>query len=325
MDNNNFIVDFFDIDASILELFLRDMSSKKNLIWGTDNYKSTGGPEYLPDRHIEMNLLKRKRGWLIEPRVYKSKTEQKKRSKDMAEVFTPSWVCNKQNNLVDDEWFGYEGSFNAENDDDCWTSTDRVDFKGKDWREYVDLERLEITCGEAPYLVSRYDTVDGRYIDVKDRIGLLDRKLRVVSENTTTEEEWLKYALIAVQRIYGFDYQGDNVLIARINVLKDVCDYYKAKFDRKLDLGKQKGFAEIIVWNIFQMDGLKFVVPMSCHKDENYQLSLFGDEPEPDECRGCKSGDIRSHNGIYVMVRDWKKQKAERFVDTLIRSGYYGK
>ena len=27
-----------------------------------------------------------------------------------AEVFTPSWVCNCQNNLVDDAWFGYAGA-----------------------------------------------------------------------------------------------------------------------------------------------------------------------------------------------------------------------
>lgn len=31
----------------------------------------------------------------------------------------------------------------------------------KDWRKYVDARRLEISCGEAPYLVSRYDTVTG--------------------------------------------------------------------------------------------------------------------------------------------------------------------
>lgn len=323
--DSNFIIDFFDLDASILELFLKDMSSGKNLIWGTDNYQGTGGPEYLPERYIEMNLLKRKKVWLIEPRVYKSKAEQKKRSKDMAEVFTPSWVCNKQNNLIDNDWFGYKSSFNVENEDNSWTSTDKVDFKDKSWKDYVDLERLEITCGEAPYLVSRYDTVNGRYIDVKDRIGLLDRKLRVVNENVATEEEWIEYATIAVQNIYGFDYQGDNVLIARINVLKDVCDYYKEKFGKKLELEKQKEFAEIIVWNVFQMDGLKFVVPMSCHKEQCYQMSLFDDEPELEDCRGCKSSDIRSHNGIYVYIRDWKKKKTERFVDTLVRGGYYGK
>ena len=42
---------------------------------------------------------------------------------------------------------------------------------------------MEITCGEAPYLVSRYDVVKGEIIPVEDRIGILDRKLRVINEN----------------------------------------------------------------------------------------------------------------------------------------------
>lgn len=38
-------------------------------------------------------------------------------------------------------------------------------------------------------MVSRYDTVTGETISISQRIGLLDRKLRVVSENTETEEQ----------------------------------------------------------------------------------------------------------------------------------------
>jgi len=29
-----------------------------------------------------------------------------------AEVFTPSWVCNEQNNLIDEQWFGRKNVFN---------------------------------------------------------------------------------------------------------------------------------------------------------------------------------------------------------------------
>ena len=29
-------------------------------------------------------------------------------------MFTPSWVCNAQNNLIDDAWFGRKGVFNEE-------------------------------------------------------------------------------------------------------------------------------------------------------------------------------------------------------------------
>jgi hypothetical protein len=48
------------------------------------------------------------------PRVHKDKLLQLSRSKEMAEVFTPSWICNAQNNLVDNSWFGRDNVFNTE-------------------------------------------------------------------------------------------------------------------------------------------------------------------------------------------------------------------
>ena len=47
--------------------------------------------------------------------------------------------------------------------------------------------RLEMTCGEAPYLVSLYDTTSGERIPTRQRIGLLDRKLRVVKSDSDNE------------------------------------------------------------------------------------------------------------------------------------------
>ena len=84
-----------------------------------------------------------------------------------------------------------------------------------DWKDYVRLTCLEITCGEGPYLVSRYDTTTGEPIPIDKRIGLLDRKLRTVSKHTDTTEEWLQWAEIAYQNTYGYEWQGDNLLIAR--------------------------------------------------------------------------------------------------------------
>ena len=69
------------------------------------------------------------------------------------------------NNHCDDEWFGRADVFNHQ-EGQVWTvSTDPVTFpEGKDWKQYVDSRRLEITCGEAPYIVSRYDTSTGEII-----------------------------------------------------------------------------------------------------------------------------------------------------------------
>lgn len=68
------------------------------------------------------SLLKTKTK-LLKPRIEKGKTEQIKRNKDNAEVFTPCWIVNKQNNLVDNAWFGKANLFNKENDDGSWAAT----------------------------------------------------------------------------------------------------------------------------------------------------------------------------------------------------------
>ena len=105
------------------------------------------------------------------------------------EVFNPSWICNAQNNLVDEYWFGRPNVFNIPQDG-TWTATERIAFpedKQHTWKHYVDARRIEISCGEAPYLVSRYDTVTGEFIELLSRIVLLDRKLRVVTENTLAD------------------------------------------------------------------------------------------------------------------------------------------
>ena len=51
------------------------------------------------------------------------------------------------------------------------------------WKSYVAEQRMEITCGEAPYLTSRYDTTTGAYIELKNRIGLLDKNELELIEN----------------------------------------------------------------------------------------------------------------------------------------------
>ena len=99
--------------------------------------------------------------------------------------------------------------------------------------QYVQSRRLEVTCGEAPFLASRYDAATGEMIPVARRIGILDRKLRVVSENVTTEDEWRKYATHAVQSTYGYEYQGDNLLLARVNLLLTYAEHLQARWQRK--------------------------------------------------------------------------------------------
>ena len=266
----------WDIPEEVLAVLLKDRTTGRNLIWATDDYAERG-KGFAASDEIQIEQIIDKNNPVIRPRVDKAAGEQRKRVEKRAEVFTPSWICNKQNNIVDAAWFGWKkpnsSPFNNEinkfdqDKEFGWKSTcgKCIKFpKGKTWQDYVKAPRLEVSCGEAPYLTSRYDTVTGRVIPVGDRIGLLDRKLRVITENIEMGDvqDWLYYAKRAVQSIYGFDWQGDNVLLARENVLYTVVESFNADFlgescsRAKWTTKTLLEFAEIISWNIWQMDGI---------------------------------------------------------------------
>ena len=309
--------EILEMDGELLSILLKDNSSEKNLIWATDNYAKKGFG-YGSSDYITAKAITGANGNIIKPRTEKTKQEQLSRVRDKAEVFTPSWICNKQNNLVDNAWFGRESVFNKETEKGWTTSTKNITFPdGKTWQDYVKAQRLEITCGEAPYLASRYDTVTGKTIPVKDRIGLLDRKLRIVNENTDGEQEWYAWAKEAYKSIYGYDWQGDNVLLARENLLFTFCDYYEDKFGVYPIREYQREIAEILAWNIWQMDGLKFVIPESCHNETRVDYTLFGEETHETICEGCKTGNHNKHNGVYCYVMDWETGKKIKFVSLL--------
>lgn len=300
----------------ILETLLLDRTTGENIIWATDDYASMGGA-YTFFQHITPELIIGNNQNVIQPRIAKNEEERKNRARKMAEVFTPSWVCNNMNNGVDEKWFKRKPVFNVvsmEGGRHVWTpTTEKVTFpEGKTWQEYVSMGVIEITCGEAPFLASRYDTVTGEAIeDLNRRIGWLDRKLRIVNENTTTHEDWLHWAKMAFKGTLGYEWQGDNLLLARENLLMSFIDYYEARFGEEPTIEDVKEVANIISWNIFQMDGLKFVIPRSCHTKILEQQDIMSGEMKRTEieCEGCKKGLIHKHNGIYVKMMDWDTGK----------------
>ena len=300
--------DLRNISKEVLDTLLRDHTTGKNIFWATHDYE-TLGPEYGYHSPIMPELITGERGMVIRPRVLKSREEQTDRAKGMAEVFTPSWVCNAQNNLVDEAWFGRKDVFNVEDTaNHTWKSTtEKISFpEGKTWKDYVRATRMEITCGEAPYLVSRYDTTTGEAVPLEHRIGLLDRKLRVVSENVDKSTEWLKWAQTAYMTTYGYEWQGDNLLLAREALLWTFMEYYKAKFGRRPLVRSINYIAYIVSWNLWQMDGLKCVVPDSCKNGvTEKELTLFGEQEKMIRCPGCQNDDMRKHNGAYCLIRDW--------------------
>lgn len=285
--------EIINMSEKLFNELLMDRTTRKNICWATDLYASRG-EEYFPQEPITKNLVLGPNSDIISPRIAKSEEEQRKRTKDKAEVFTPSWICNKQNNLIDEAWFGYKNVFNRQEGQSWITNPEPISFpEGKNWQDYVRSKRLEISCGEAPYLVSRYDTVSGKEIPLQNRIGLLDRKLRIVNENTETEEEWFKWVEKAYQSVYGYEYQGDSLLLARENLLYTLIDNMEYKFSRRPNEKQLLTIARVISWNIWQMDGLTMSVPYSERPKVQTQTALDFDsgeviseeEKEPIPCR----------------------------------------
>lgn len=293
--------------SPLLEILLLDLTTGKNIIWATDSYISKG-KGFAPKNNIKPELVTGVYGKLIQPRAAKSVIEQRQRTRDKAEVFTPLRIVDKINKVVD------------------WAGDIRVPNE-KNWQDYIRELELEISCGEAPFIVSRYNPTShaGKLIKLENRVGFLDRKLRVVSEYSHKPKDWLFWAKEAYKASYGYEWQGDNILIARENLLYTMIDYYNAKFGRRPSLVVQQEFAKIISWNIFQMDGIKYVAPMSCHHETKVipgMLTLFEELPdvvEKYECEGCKFSRPTKHNGRYVKVMDWESNKPIKFIDLLKR------
>jgi hypothetical protein len=294
--------------GNLLNFLLIDRTTKKNIIWATDSYEDLG-KKFSRQRHITPSSVTDKYGLLIQPRAAKDLEEQLRRTKDKAEVFTPLKIVSYINKEVDIT--GKNGNLNKSN-----------------WQEYIRELKLEVACGEAPFIVSRYDPTAqaGKLKKFKNRVGFLDKKLKIVSKYCTKKKDWLFWAKEAFKASYGYEWQGDNILLARENLLYTFIDYYDAKFKRLPTLLMKKEFAEVISWNIFQMDGLKYVLPMSCHHENKVipgEWTLFEKIPdtvEEYECEGCKFNRPDKHNGKYVKIMDWNENKVVRFIDLLDNS-----
>ena len=296
--------DILDVSPFLLDLLLQDKTTGENIVWACDDYIGYGSA-YAAGKQIFPALITGANTKIIQPRIAKDKEAQRNRTRKSAEVFTPSWICNLMNNLCDEEWFGRKNVFNIPTDDDRdWRPTassvafEKSKRKRPAWTHYVDSKRLEITCGEAPYLVSRYDTTTGEVLPIERRIGVLDRKLRIIGENTQGKTEWFFWARRAFESTYGYEYQGDNLLLARENLLFTFADYYVAKFQKSASLKLLKQIANIIAWNVWQMDGLKDCVPFRA--EQSPQLDLFADIPTCVEQTDC-------------IIKDWRSKKILKF------------
>lgn len=256
MENNNKLSlsdsDILREDEKLLNLLLKDHTTGKNIKWGTDSYINHGY-SFRNDQEIKIDLIT---GWyegFIRPRVDKDIDVQLERQRNRAEVFTPSWVIKLQVDAA------------------------LEDMEKLPLTDFIQTKWLEITCGEAPYMVNRYDMETGEVIPLKERAGFIDVKFKRLNEEIDSEEEWIKLAVEIYKASYGYEYQGDSLLLARENLILTFIDNYFYMFGT---FPKEKILLEItkiISLNVFQMDGLTYEVPYSDGglEESGTQLSLF--------------------------------------------------
>jgi len=241
---------------------LKDSAGKKvkrNIVWATNAYIPRG-EAYGASMEIRAGLLSKDHFRVVQTRARKAFEEQSERTKKHAEVFTPLFICKKMNDVADESW--------------------TEEILSKRWKKYVDARRLEITCGEGPFLVSRYDAATGEVIPVEERSGILDRKLAVITRFAADEKEWVNQSFRALQATYGYEFQGDNLLIARVNVFADWSEWLQHVWHREPTQAEKKKAINIIAWNLWQMDGLTGKIPNTAKFIEINEINLFEAEEE---------------------------------------------
>ncbi|WP_232325277.1 restriction endonuclease [Latilactobacillus curvatus] len=277
-----------DMYPGIFDILLidRTTSTKKknrNIIWANDNYLRFGSKAYAPSAEIKVELITGYMNNLIMPRALKNSRLQKERTKTNAEVFTPIWVVKKQNDEIDQKLLNQE------------------------LEKYVKTTWIEIACGEAPYMVTRYDMESGEPIAINDRVGFVDRKLARINREVSDKVEWDYLVEHAYKASYGFEWNGDSLLLARENLLYSYRDYYFEKWKVEPQYKSFEEIARIISYNIFQMDGLKYQVPLTERREEVFdnEISLF-DEDIPESYWTIKVGKR-------VKIMDWNTNNFEYF------------
>lgn len=278
----------------VLDVLLCDRSTGNNIVWATSAHVDRG-VNYAPKSEIVKEAITGQNIGVIKTRAEKAIEDQASLTKSFAEVFTPTWICEFMVNEAD--------SLNG------WTFKDLDTVNKK--RDYIRSKRLEITCGEAPFIVNRYDAANGTAVPLDERIGILDKKLAVVKEIVSSRDTWKKWAKEALESVYGYEYQGDNLLIARINVLRTLEDAIQEAGYEPYRTADLKKLANIISWNFWQMDGLTGYVPFRALDESYYQPSIFDlltqTEEIPDEAN--------NHEAILAKIYDWSNNSELEYND----------
>lgn len=251
-----------DAMPEVLDTLLRDQTLSgpdpqqyHNIRWLTADYAAQG-EGYAADDEMRVACLSGRQAWLVLPRAL--------RVPQPADAGLDTWQLNAQLNAEEREWFDGHDVFNVENPDHTWSVTrSPIQFPRAyhRWRDYILLPHTVAPCGEGELITSRYDLGTQCFLPTLQRIGLLDRKLRIVTERCRESKDWLHAAKAALASIYGYALRGDEVFLCRQAMLYTLIEWYLSAFDRRPQRQTLLLWARIISWNVWQMDASSLCVP----------------------------------------------------------------
>ena len=270
-------------DDALLASLLRDHARGRPIRWATPSLAALGKGFGQWDALTPRRVRRAVAIGALRPRAAKSAGERLARVRSHGEVFTPAWICKRMTDLADAPWLRKSGETATEDLflHDVPPPTPIRFRKGRVWQDYVRLRRLEIACGEAPFLAARYDAATGEPIPWEARCGLLDRKLRALPA-CLNRRLWLTWALRAYAATYGYEFQGDNLFLARANLLLTFEEAHRARWGEAPTQEAMASVAETLAWNLWQMDGRTELPPGEAAEPE---ADLFAAAPEAHPCR----------------------------------------
>ena len=175
------------------------------------------------------------------------------------------------------------------------------------WQKAIRKRTIELTCGEAPFIVSRYDPETGQYLLIQDRYGVLDNKFKIAKTYINDEKNWVRWAYTALRTTYGYEFQGDSLFLARENVLFSFIEYMVEYWGHGPTVRQLAKAAEIISWNLFQADGLTKCPPYKAEiRPVARQLTLFEESETMQDEEGLIEEVMKVDEGVDCVFTDWK-------------------
>lgn len=241
-----------EFDDLILDILLRDKTTGKPLVFPPD--QTSGRPS--PFLGLED--------------LYG--VQSQKDMPDEAEEVQTLCSWNRKLNQLDEVWFQRSGVFNTPTAEGWIPAADPVYFEDPfHWKKYVNQQIYvpDLDWGAALTFAGTSEN-----LPLNERMGQLDRELRLVNENVRSQQEWQKRTSTMLARMLGCAKDPIRLFRARLCVLETCREAFQARFGHLPSARDEKALAHIVARNLFQSEDELNTVPFQ-EMEETLQLSLF--------------------------------------------------